>query len=129
MVDNGCIITSNNTMIVGFFYLLAGSVLHLLGILLNIVSVLIPEQIGNALVWFFSKTAIFNGIFPVGTLFEALSWLLVILFAVWMGRLAIWALNLIPGINIVYPLGKWGKQPQPKTVIIQEGKAGFRTRD
>lgn len=91
-------------MIIDFFILFAGLIIHIVAFLFSIITVIIPSQIETSLAWFFAQTSIFNGVFPMATVYEASAWLLVLASAYWIVRATIWALNLIPGIEIHMPL-------------------------
>jgi len=83
-------------MIISFFYILGGSVLFLLHGILSLVNFVIPQAFTNAVSYVVQYAFIFNGVFPVETLFYAIFTFLIAYSTIYGVKFTFWLISFLP---------------------------------
>lgn len=86
-------------MLGDFLFFIAGTAINIFALLISALSVSVPTEINTAFAFVFSYVNLFSGIFPVGDLMLALSFLLVVWVAIYAIKIFLWLLSFIPWFN------------------------------
>jgi len=90
--------------------------------ILGFVAFVVPNEVGDAIVWLTQKALMLQGIFPVEDLMYAFLFLLTLVIAKWILKLIIFVINLIPGVNIHMPGSPTYNTPYQQVNKEQKGQ-------
>lgn len=96
-------------MIIDVIWFLAGEVLQIYAYIFNFIGFNFPTEFSNAISYFFSQFAYFQGIFPIQTLFDCLQ-ILVVFYSIY------YTVKLLLSLTAVTPIiGKLFRMPKVST--------------